>query len=115
MAVESEKASQPVTTSEAYHLLFPLKGRFKNTRIASYKIFKDTLDYTERFSKIKDKGHADELRQRLTALGLTPDEIAVLGSLFPQSADEAKICSPSISRLDDKTIDAAIEKFQEYA
>ncbi|KAI5169459.1 DNA-directed RNA polymerase II subunit RPB4 [Pancytospora epiphaga] len=114
MGVDGEKASQPVTVSEALHLLLPLKDRFRNTRLPSYKIFKDTLDYTERFSKVKDKAQIEELRQRMDALGFTSEEIAILGSLLPQSVDEAKLCLPSIAHLDHKIIEIAVERFQGY-
>lgn len=112
MGAESEKPCHPVTVSEAFHLLHPLKHRYRNTRSYAYKIYKETLDYAERFCKMKDKSLADDIRSCLADLGFSEDEIAALGSLFPQSSDEAKICVPTITRLGDSTIDSAIEKLQ---
>lgn len=112
MNTENEKSCHPITISEAFYLLHPLKSRYKNTRSYSYKIFKETLDYTEKFCKIKDKSLADDIRSYLTDLGFDEEEVAALGSLFPQSSDEAKICIPTIVRLGDGVIDTAIEKLQ---
>lgn len=112
MAGEKENISHPVTISEAFHLLEPLRGRFKNTRSTSFKIYKETLQYAEKFGKIKDKALLADLKESLVGLGFTEEEAASLGSLFPQSTGDAKLCVPSISRLPDSTIDLAIEKMQ---
>ncbi|KAI4290749.1 DNA-directed RNA polymerase II subunit RPB4 [Pancytospora philotis] len=112
MSLGDEKASHPITTSEAYHLLHPLKSRYKNTRSPAYKIYKETLDYVEALCKIKEKSIVDDLRLTLFNMGLSEDEVVSFGTLFPQTLDEAKILVPSIVRLDDATIDLAISKVQ---
>lgn len=112
MNSNNEKISHPITTSEAFHLLNPLRSRYKNARSDSYKIFKETLDYTEVFCRIKDKCTTDDLRSALASLGFTEDEIALLGTLLPQTADEARILAPSIIRLESSIINIAIEKIQ---
>lgn len=110
MNESSSEHAQPITTSEAFYLLAPLKSRYRNTRTESYHIYKKTLDYAEAFCRIQDKSAMSDLRSALTDLGFTGEEIAAFGSLFPQNADEAKICIPSITRLDDESIDKAIDK-----
>lgn len=102
----------PITVSEAFRLLEPLSENYKDARSNSSKIFKETLEYTRTFLRISDKGLADDFRQSLAENGFTNEEIAVLGSILPQSADEAKICIPSISRLDDSIIEQIIEKIR---
>lgn len=110
--MKEEQESQPITVSEAYHLLAPIKGRYKNTRSESFQIYKKTLEYTEMFCKIQDKSAISDLKLCLEELGFTKEEISILGSLLPQTADEAKIYMPSISRLNDTSIYKAIEKIQ---
>lgn len=115
MEAEDNVACYPITTSEAYHIMLPLKGRYKNTRSESYKIFKETLKYADLFGKIKEKSLADDLRQALVELGFSEAEIAAIGSLLPQSSNEAKICVPSITRLTDNAIESAIQKVQQVS
>lgn len=68
---DKETICHPITTSEAYFLLEPNSGRFKNVRSESYQIFRKTLEYTETFGRIKDKTVADDLRTTLTGCGYT--------------------------------------------
>lgn len=101
---------RPITISEANQLLLPLKSRYTNTRSDSYQIYLKTLEYTNTFGRIKDKSAVLDLNLALTNLGFTPVEIASLGSILPDNADEAKILVPSIVRLSDSIIEEAIEK-----
>lgn len=110
MNENSGEHARPITTSEAFYLLAPLKSRYRNTRAESYQIYKKTLDYVEAFCRIQDKSVMGDLRSILADLEFTGEEIAAFGSLLPQSADEAKICIPSITRLDDESIDKVIDK-----
>ncbi len=103
---------RPITVSEAYHLLLPLKSRYKNIRAESYQIFIKTLEYTETFGRIKDKSAVLDLNVALVELGFSNAEIASLGTILPQNSDEAKILIPSIVRLDNSIIEQAIEKIQ---
>lgn len=102
--------ARPVTISEAYQLLFQVKSRYKNNRSEAYQLFLKTLEYTEEFGKIKDKSAILDLNTSLANLGFSTMEIASLGSILPQNWKEAKILVPSITRLDDKIIELAIEK-----
>lgn len=43
---------------------------------------------------------------------LPSQDVAILGSLLPMTSDEAKIYIPSITRLDDDTIEKAIQMIQ---
>lgn len=110
--MKEEQEPQPISVSEAYHLLAPIKGRYKNARSESYQIYKKTLEYTEMVCKIQEKSAISDLKLYLEELGFTKEESAILGSLLPQTADEAKIYIPSISRLNDVSIYKAIEKIQ---
>ena len=112
MLSEKELESHPITVSEAYHLLTPIKGRFKDTRSQAYKIFKDTYEYVEAYGKIKDKAAAEDLRQSMVDAGCTEEEVAALGTLLPQSVEEARACAPGLSRLDARVLDEIVEKIQ---
>ncbi|KAM0680751.1 DNA-directed RNA polymerase II subunit rpb4 [Glugoides intestinalis] len=110
--MKAEKDPEPITVNDVYHILAPLKARYKNTRSEAYQIYKKTLDYSEMFCKIQDKAALADLKFFLAELGMNPEEIAIIGSLLPQSADEARIYLPSLSRLDDGVIFQAIDKIQ---
>lgn len=112
MAKQLDEEAKPVSISEAFHLLYPLKGRFKNTRSTSYQIYTKTLAYVESCHRIQDKAAIEDLKFTLTLLGFSPEEVASLGTLLPQSSDEAKICIPSLNRVDDSILLQAIEKIQ---
>lgn len=113
MIENADDSSQPISVSEAYHLLVPLKSRHKNARTESFQIYKKTLEYAEAFCRIQDKSIVADLKATLADLGFSEEEAAALGSLLPQSADEAKLCVPSIVHLDDGTIDKAVKKIGE--
>ena len=102
----------PISISEVFHLLYPIKGRFKNPRSLSYQMFNKTLTYVESCNRIQDKTAIEDLKFTLSILGFTSDEIALLGNLLPQSIDEAKIYISSLNRLDDNVIIQGIEKIQ---
>lgn len=108
-----EDNSNPISVSEAYHLLVPLKSRYKNARTESYQIFKKTLEYTDTFCRIRDKTIAADLKSYLMDLGFNGEETSAFGSLLPQNADEAKLCIPSIVRLEDDVINKVIKKIGE--
>jgi hypothetical protein len=107
-----EEEVRPVSVSEAYHLLAPLKPRFKNPRSTAYQIFAKTLEYVEMCNRIQDISAIEDLKTTLNILGFTPEESSAMGSLLPQNSDEAKICIPSLNRLEDNVILQAIEKIQ---
>lgn len=112
MESSRETISHPVSVSEAFFLLEQQKNRYKNIRSESYQLFKKTLDYTESFGRIKDKSVVEDLRTFLADFGFSEDEIAVVGSLLPQSVEDAKIYVPSIARLGDENILSVIQKIQ---
>ena len=115
MDQEREVNSHPITTSEAFFLLDPLTSRFKNTRSAAYKVFKETHGYAGTFARVRDPGLMEDLRHSLAELGFTEQEIAVLGTLLPQTSGDAKIYIPSITRLPDSVIESGVEKLSAFS
>lgn len=103
----------PISVSEAYQLLEPLKSRYKNIRSESYQIYSKTFEYTEKFRKIREKSVLEDLKFSLSTLGLKAQEIAAICTLLPQSVNEAKICIPGVSELDDEVISQIIEKIHD--
>ncbi len=112
VAKQAEDDMLPVSVSEVFHLLYPIKGRFKNPKSLSYQVFNKTLTYVEACNRIQDKSAIEDIKYTLSLLGFTPDEIASLDTLLPQSIDEAIIYISSLSRLDDNVIIQGIEKIQ---
>lgn len=112
MSKQPEDDMLPVSVSEVFHLLYPIKGRFKNPRSVSYQVFNKTLTYVESCNRIQDKTAIEDLKYTLSLLGFTSEEIASLSTLLPQSIDEAKIYISSLGRLDDNVIIQGIEKIQ---
>lgn len=102
----------PISVSEAYNLLAPLKARYKNTRSTSYQIYMKTLEYTEAFCKIDDKSALMDLKSFFTDAGVTETEGAALASLAPQSVSEAKTYVPTLSRMEEWELSRVIEKIQ---
>lgn len=107
---DSTKSMRPISISEAFHLLLPLKTRNTNIRSESYQIYKKTLDYTETFCRIHDKSIIVDFQTTLSNLGFNQEEIASMISLLPQTVDEAKMCIPSITRLPNGSINEAVQK-----
>lgn len=108
--MKSSHEPLPISVSEAYHLLAPLKARYKNTRAESYRIYTKTLEYAEAFCKIEDKSALADFKFFLSELGLSQEETASTITLLPQSVSEAKVCIPSLSRLEDGLVSKIIEK-----
>lgn len=109
------KDSHPVTLAEVRYLLETVKDRSSvDNRSASYKILKQTLNYVEKFCKIEEKSLADDLRSSLFNCGCNEVEIALLGSLFPQSIDEAKMLIPSLSDEDNTLLTKVIDLLMKY-
>nr|AGE95189.1 DNA-directed RNA polymerase II 16kDa polypeptide [Encephalitozoon cuniculi] len=100
--------------AEARYLLEGQKERFRaDFRSNASKVFRSTLGYLDDFCRIKDKSVAEDLRTTLSGLGFGEVEIALFGSLFPQSVEEAKSLVPSLGTRDDDAINQAVEKIQQ--
>ncbi len=111
---EDVHESHPVMLAEAKYLLESHKERFRaDYRSNASKTFRSTLGYLECFCRIKDKSMAEDLRTNLSGLRFDEMEIALLGSLFPQSVEEAKALIPSLESKSDDTISQAVEKIQQ--
>ena len=110
---EDLRNSHPIMLAEARYLLEGHKERFKaDFRSNTSKTFRSTFTYLEDFCRIKDKSVVDDLRTTLSAADFSEMEIALFGSLFPQSVEEAKLLIPSLTLKDDQSISQAIEKIQ---
>ncbi|KAF9763784.1 DNA-directed RNA polymerase II subunit rpb4 [Nosema granulosis] len=110
------KDIHPVTLPEVKYLLESIKQRATlDNRSSSYKIYKQTLLYIEKFSRISEKSIADDFRSSLFGLGCTEFEISVIGSLFPQSTEEAKVLIPSLSNKDNNTVGKIVDLVLKYS
>lgn len=111
---EEAQGSHPIMLAEARYLLESQKERFRTDfRSNASKVFRSTLGYLDGFCRIKDKAVVEDLRTSLSGLGLSEAEIALVGSLFPQSVEEAKSLVPSLESKSDDVIGQAIDKVQQ--
>lgn len=111
---EELKDSHPIMLSEAKYLLEAHKERFKaDFRSNASKLFRTTFTYLDEFCRIKDRSIVEDLRNTLSGLGFDELEIALLGTLFPQSVDEAKVLIPSLKEKNEDKITQAVEKIQQ--
>ncbi|KAF7682651.1 DNA-directed RNA polymerase II subunit rpb4 [Astathelohania contejeani] len=98
----------PIMVSEAKCLLEENKQRFTTARsikaLTHQKAFFSSLTHCETYGKIKSKSNMEDLRNVLKDNNLDDIEIALLGSLLPQSSEEAKVIIPSLNKLDDETL-----------
>ncbi|KAI5152154.1 DNA-directed RNA polymerase II subunit RPB4 [Enteropsectra breve] len=108
----AKDTARPISISQAYFLLNSIRERPRNPRTEATKIYNTTLEYCERFMKFEDMSAYEDVRKYQEILGFNEEEIAILGSLIPQTVDEAKICVPSVSRFQDDVIESVIEKLQ---
>ncbi|WUR02768.1 DNA-directed RNA polymerase II 16 kDa polypeptide [Vairimorpha necatrix] len=107
--------AHPVTLAEVKYLLEDVKERSSlDNRSSSYKILKQTLNYVEKFCKIEEKSMAEDLRSSLFNCGCNEVEIALLGSIFPQSVDEAKMLIPSLKNKDNAVLSKIVDLVIKY-
>jgi DNA-directed RNA polymerase II subunit RPB4 len=111
---EESQTSHPIMLAEAMYLLEAHKDRFKaDFRSGASKIFRSTVSYLNNLCRVKDRSVIEDLRSTLASLGLDNIEIALFGSLFPQSVEEAKLLIPSLASRDNLQLSQAVEKIQQ--
>ncbi|EOB13960.1 DNA-directed RNA polymerase II 16kDa polypeptide [Nosema bombycis CQ1] len=109
------KDIHPVTLPEVKYLLESIKRRITlDNRAVSYRIYKQTLLYIDKFARISEKSIADDFRNSLFSLGCSEYEISVIGSLFPQSIEEAKALIPSLGNKDTNTVGKIVDLVLKY-
>ncbi|CAH1723841.1 DNA-directed RNA polymerase II subunit Rpb4-like [Aphis gossypii] len=77
------------------------------------EVFNKTLTYTEQCSKFKNKETIVAVRNLLASKKLHKFELASIGNLCPQLADEAKSLIPSLEdRFDDDELQQILDDIQ---
>lgn len=75
------------------------------------KDLKNTMEYLTNFSRFRDQETVGAVIQLLKSTGLHPFEIAQLGSLACDSADEAKTLIPSLtSKISDEELERILKE-----
>ncbi|GAB2219127.1 hypothetical protein Droror1_Dr00006756 [Drosera rotundifolia] len=72
------------------------------------QVFEKSLQYVKRFSRYQQQDSIKQVREILSTYGLTEFELAVVGNLCPETADEAIAMVPTIKSgrgLDNETIE----------
>jgi len=77
-------------------------------------MFQKTLDYSQRFSRHKNKQTVREIKGALEQRGLAPYDVASLGNLCPESVEEAKALIPSLARFSNDDLQAAINDLASF-
>eukprot|EP00918_Siedleckia_nematoides_P092903 GHVU01203894.1.p1 GENE.GHVU01203894.1~~GHVU01203894.1.p1 ORF type:complete len:156 (+),score=34.75 GHVU01203894.1:47-469(+) len=77
------------------------------------EVFMKTLNYTQRFSKFKNRETIAAVRSLLMQKKLHKFELAALANLCPESADEAKALVPSLEgRFEDEDLQTILDDIQ---
>ncbi|XP_071840294.1 DNA-directed RNA polymerase II subunit RPB4-like [Apostichopus japonicus] len=77
------------------------------------EVFMKTLNYTERFSRFKNRETIADVRALLQQQDLHKFELASLANLCPESAEEAKALIPSLeAKFEDKDLQDILDNIQ---
>ncbi|GAB1600408.1 DNA-directed RNA polymerase II subunit RPB4-like [Argonauta hians] len=77
------------------------------------EVFIKTLQYTERFSKFKNRETISAVRSLLLQKNLHKFELAALANLCPDNAEEAKSLIPSLEgRFEDEELQQTLDDIQ---
>ncbi|KAF3438304.1 hypothetical protein FNV43_RR21066 [Rhamnella rubrinervis] len=74
------------------------------------QVFEKALQYVKRFSRFTNQDAVKQVREVLSRYQLAEYELAVLGNLCPETAEEAKAVVPSLKTKERNHDDEAIEK-----
>lgn len=112
----NEEELYPLMTCEAYYILDDRRSKLLNNRAPKkyIKLFDSALNYAETCSRIASRSRAETLRNVLSKFELSNAEIASIGSLFPQSVDEAKMLIPSLNRFGDEKLSTIIKHMDDF-
>ena len=113
--VEEPSDTYPLMTCEAFFILDEQRNRLLDPKKSKnyIKLFESTLNYSETCARIGSRGQAETLRNVLSRAGLNEIEVTGVGSLFPQSTDEAKILIPTLCRFSEEELSAIIKQIDE--
>lgn len=114
-AFENGLEPYPLMTCEVLYMLEEQRTKMVDEdKPKQYvRLFESVLNYAETCSKVKSRGRAETLRSFLAKFGLLGREIAAIGTLFPQSVDEARILVPTLGRYKDEELAVAIKQIDE--
>ncbi|XP_022090140.1 DNA-directed RNA polymerase II subunit RPB4-like [Acanthaster planci] len=77
------------------------------------EVFMKTLNYTERFSRFKNRETIADVRGLLQQQKLHKFELASLANLCPENAEEAKALTPSLEgRFEDDELQEVLDNIQ---
>eukprot|EP00743_Colponemidia_sp_Colp-15_P007204 GILK01007779.1.p1 GENE.GILK01007779.1~~GILK01007779.1.p1 ORF type:complete len:131 (-),score=31.88 GILK01007779.1:104-496(-) len=78
-------------------------------------VFDKTLAYVNRFNRYRNKEAVKQVRELLQKKNLEDFEIAALGNLNPEDAEEAKSLIPSLSRrVEDDSLNAILDDLRNF-
>lgn len=86
------------------------------TGVQPKSIFLKSYEYVNRVKRFKNKEAVTQVRQDLERYALHEFEIAQLGNLLPDSADEAKALIPSLveASITNEQLSEALEQLRGY-
>lgn len=99
-------SNQPVVTTTEVSILLDQYVTSKKEVQADYQpppMLAKTQEYVNRFSSIKNKETAQQVRDLLIQHGLSEFELGAVANLMPETCDEAKALIPSLVTLEGKS------------
>jgi len=107
--------AETLLNSEVHMLLEHRKSQNENTEEEQElsEVFMKTLNYTQRFSRFKNRETIASIRSLLIQKKLHRFELAALANLCPETAEEAKALVPSLEgRFEDDELQEVLNDIQ---
>lgn len=111
------ESAETLLNSEVYMLLEHRKTQNEGTEEEQElsEVFIKTLNYTQKFSRYKNRETIAQVRSLLGKKKLHKFELACLANLCPETADEAKALIPSLEgRFDDDDLQQFLDDIQTH-
>ncbi|XP_057305068.1 DNA-directed RNA polymerase II subunit RPB4-like [Hydractinia symbiolongicarpus] len=111
------EAAETLLNSEVFMLLEHRKAQNENADDDQEMsdVFMKTLNYTQRFSRFKNRETIAQVRGLLSKKKLHKFELACIANLCPETAEEAKTLIPSLEgRFDDEELQQILDEIKTH-
>lgn len=108
-----------LTVSEARVILedYVAACRVRDADYRPNPLLQKGLEYAQRFATNRNRGAIGKIREILAGKGCSARELALLGSLAPQTAEEARVLIPSLTeeRFSDEDLTEMLREVATHA
>jgi len=111
------ESAETLLNSEVFMLLEHRKAQNENAddEQEMSDVFMKTLNYTQRFSRFKNRETIAQVRGLLSKKKLHKYELASIANLCPETAEEAKSLIPSLEgRFDDEELQQILDEIKTH-